>query len=185
MQNRARLLEIIRERSFRTGEFTLASGRKSPYYVDVKQTSLSGEGSVLLGALLADLVAREYPGCRVFGGLTLGADPIAVSLANEVTRRGGSADAFVVRKESKSHGTTRQIEGLNFHSKDEGLLVIEDTVTSGGSALNAVEALRDAGFRILGIVSVVDRQEGGAQRFIDEGIESFHSLFTLNDIVQS
>ena len=168
MDDRQRLIALLAERSARRGQFTLASGRVSTLYIDARMTTMSPDGLPLIGRLgLAELAAAGWSPDAV-GGLTLGADPIsyAISYASSTTAR--PIRAFTVRKAPKSHGTAKLIEGP-FDAGDR-VVVIEDVITTGGSALKAIGAIRDAGGEILGLLALVDREEGGRETIEAEGV---------------
>ena len=166
--DRDRLVALLAERSARRGQFTLASGRQSTLYIDARLTTMSPEGLALIGPL--GLAALEHAGWDVqaVGGLTLGADPVsyAVSYASMLAKR--PLRAFTVRKEAKQHGTGRLIEGP-FRAGDR-VAVVEDVVTSGGSALRAIEAVRAADGIVAGVLAVVDREEGGREAIEAAGV---------------
>jgi orotate phosphoribosyltransferase len=169
MNERERLLDLLAERSFRVGEFTLASGRKSRYYVDARTTTLSAEGQAVIGVLgLAVLDEAELRPAAI-GGLTMGADPIAYAIAHRSFLDGRPIDAFTVRKEPKGHGVGKQIEGC--FEAGPGVVVIEDTITTGGSALKACQAVEAAGGNILAVLALVDREEGGREAIEAEGYQ--------------
>ncbi|HVH67416.1 MAG TPA: orotate phosphoribosyltransferase [Gemmatimonadales bacterium] len=154
-----RLRDLLRERSVTHGDFVLASGRRSPFYIDARRTTMSGEGLALIGALgLARLAARGWAPDLV-GGLTLGADPVAYALAAAARARGQTLDAFTVRKQAKTHGTGQRIEGC--FRANASVVVVEDVITTGHSAAEAISAVTAAGGRVLGVLAVVDREEGG------------------------
>src|SRR5206468_344741 len=154
-----RLRELLRERSVTRGDFTLASGRRSSFYIDARRTTMSGEGLVVIGALgLARLAARGWAPDLV-GGLTLGADPVAYAVAAAAWAQGRSLDAFTVRKEAKRHGTARRIEGC--FRPGVSVVIVEDVITTGHSAAEAITAITAEGGRVLGVLAVVDREEGG------------------------
>jgi orotate phosphoribosyltransferase len=167
--DRDRLVALLAERSARRGQFTLASGRQSTLYIDARLTTMSPEGLALIGPL--GLAALEDAGWNVqaVGGLTLGADPVsyAVSYASMLAKR--PVRAFTVRKEAKQHGTGRLIEGP-FRAGDR-VAVVEDVVTTGGSALRAIEAVRAADGIVAGVLAVVDREEGGREAIEAAGVE--------------
>lgn len=141
------------------GDFTLASGKRSSFYIDARRTTMSGEGLALIGALgLARITVRGWAPDLV-GGLTLGADPIAYAIAAAARAAGRSLDAFTVRKQAKAHGTGRRIEGC--FRAGAAVVVVEDVITTGQSAAEAVAAVTAAGGRVLGVLAVVDREEGG------------------------
>jgi orotate phosphoribosyltransferase len=155
------LRRLLLERSVRRGEFTLASGRRSSFYIDCRLTTMSAEGMVVIGRLGLAAIRRAGWRPRAIGGLTLGADPVAYAIAAASFLENGddSIDAFSVRKEPKGHGTKRQIEG-NFQTGD-AVVVVEDVITSGESAARAATVLEEAGGRVLGVIAVVDREQGG------------------------
>jgi orotate phosphoribosyltransferase len=155
----AALDRLLLARSVRRGHFVLASGRTSEFYVDARLTTMSAEGLILNGRL--GLVALRDAGWAptAIGGLTMGADPVAYAIAAASTASPPILDAFSVRKEAKAHGTGRRVEG-NFRAGDP-IVVIEDVITSGGSALKAIDAIQEEGGQVLGVLAVVDREEGG------------------------
>jgi orotate phosphoribosyltransferase len=162
LTDRDRLLTLLRERSLRRGDFLLASGARSSYYIDARLTTMSGEGQRLIGRLGLDALDRAGWSPASLGGLTLGADPVAYAVAHAAALTGRPLDAFTVRKEPKDHGTGRLIEG-NF-SAGSDVVVVEDVVTTGGSALRAIEAVEREGGRVLGIFAVVERDPAGRAR---------------------
>lgn len=164
-----RLEQLLLERSVRRGEFTLASGLKSSYYIDCRLTTMSAEGLVLIGeAGLAAIRGAEWSPDAI-GGLTMGADPVAYAVAARSWTDPPAIDAFSVRKETKGHGTKRQVEG-NFR---EGcrIVIVEDVITTGGSALQAHDVLAAAGGHILGVLAVVDREQGGREAIEQRGLK--------------
>jgi orotate phosphoribosyltransferase len=179
MKERNRLLDLLAERSFRVGDFTLASGRKSRYYVDARTTTMSSEGQALIGAL--GLRAIDEAGLEpgAIGGLTMGADPIAYAIAHRSYLDGRSIEAFSVRKEPKGHGVGKQIEGC--FVAGQPVVVIEDTITSGGSALKACEAVTAAGGVIQAVLALVDREEGGREAIEAKGYRVV-SLVRLSEL---
>ena len=193
--DRARLLELLRNLSFERRKVVLSSGRESDFYIDCKRTALTAEGHVLVGRLLLERVRRLPPPVHGVGGLTLGADPIASAVATasflELERwraAGGggdpptTCDAFVVRKEPKGHGTGQWIEGRRTLPDGSRVAVIEDVVTSGGSALRAIERCRVERLVPVACLALVDRQEGGREAIEAEGVP-LQSLFTRGDFL--
>ena len=150
---------LLLERSVRRGHFVLASGRTSTFYIDCRLTTMSAAGLVLIGRLGLEAVRQSGWAPRGVGGLTMGADPVAYAIAAASASRPPILDAFSVRKEAKAHGTGRRVEG-NFAAGD-AVVVVEDVITTGGSALKAIEAIREEGGTVLGVLAVVDREEGG------------------------
>lgn len=150
---------LLLARSVKRGHFILASGRSSPFYVDARLTTMSAEGLTLIGRIgLATIRAQNWPAAAI-GGLTMGADPVAYAISQTSAGHPPVLDAFSVRKEAKAHGTGRRVEG-NL-APGSAVVVVEDVITTGGSALKAIEALLEEGARVLGVLAVVDREEGG------------------------
>ncbi len=181
--NRARLAEIIRTRSFGRGKITLASGRESDFYFNLKPTMLDAEGAALLAELTLDALAGEK--VDYVGGLEMGAVPIAGAIAQLSFLRGKPIPAFFVRKKPKEHGARLSIEGLakNESIKGKRVVVVEDVTTTGGSAMKAVESLREAGAEIAFVLTMVDREEGAAETFREAGLE-FRSLFRAAEFLK-
>lgn len=182
---REQLLALLALRSAKTGDFVLASGRRSALYVDCRLTTMSPEGQRLLGVLgLAELADAGWAADAV-GGLTLGADPIAYAMAHASAFAaeqglGPLVRAFTVRKAPKQHGTGKRVEGP-FTAGDQ-VVVVEDVITTGGSALTAVDAIRAEGGVVLGVLAVVDREEGGREALEAAGL-SVRSLATASELV--
>ena len=176
-ERRDALLALLADRAYRRGAFTLASGRTSEHYVNCKPVSLSGTGLALLGALLLEEVES---GSAAVAGLTLGADPLVCAVALRAALEGRPLDALIVRKEAKGHGTGAWLEGP-LPPPGSRLTVLEDVVTTGGSALQAVERLRQAGYAVGRVAAIVDRQEGGAEAMAAAGLE-LRCLFRLEEV---
>ncbi|MFM7085720.1 MAG: orotate phosphoribosyltransferase [Cyanobium sp.] len=174
---RRTLLVLLAERAYRHGQFTLASGRSSHHYVNCKPVSLSGTGLALLGVLMLESVE---PTAVAVAGLTLGADPLVSAVALQAALAGRDLDALIVRKEAKGHGTGAWLEGP-LPPAGSRITVLEDVVTTGGSALKAVNQLREAGYAVDQVVAIVDRQEGGAEAMAAAGL-SLRSLFLLEEV---
>ncbi|BAQ66526.1 orotate phosphoribosyltransferase [Geminocystis sp. NIES-3709] len=171
------LLNLLVKYAYQEGDFTLSSGQKSNFYLNCKQVTLRAEGALLVGKLIFSLLTKNT---TAVAGLTLGADPIvtAVSLVSALENK--PIPALIVRKEAKGHGTQAYIEGPSLPS-GSNVVVLEDVVTTGKSAMLAVERLRGAGYHVDKIISMIDRQAGGAEFYQSQGLE-FESLFTLADI---
>jgi orotate phosphoribosyltransferase len=180
--DRARLLELLRALSFERRRVVLASGRESDFYVDCKRTALTAEGHVLVGRLLFEKVRAVRPLVRGVGGLTLGADPIASAIALTSFLAGEAVDAFIVRKEPKGHGTGQWIEGRKTIPDGSRVVVIEDVVTTGGSALKAIERCRAENLEPVACVALVDRLEGGREAIEAQGVP-LDALFTRKDFI--
>jgi orotate phosphoribosyltransferase len=169
MDSRLRLLDLLAARSARRGSFTLASGKQSDLYIDCRLTTMHPEGLSLIGPLGLQALADNGWRADSVGGLTLGADPVSYAIAYASQLAGTPVRAFTVRKEAKSHGTGKVIEGA-FIATDR-VVVIEDVITTGGSALRAVESVRAAGATVLGVLAVVDREEGGREAIEKAGLK--------------
>ena len=176
-EQRALLLQLLAERAYRHGQFTLASGRTSSHYVNCKPVSLSGPGLALLSAQMLALVEPE---AAAVAGLTLGADPLVSGVAQAAALAGRQLDALIVRKEAKGHGTGAWLEGP-LPAAGSVITVLEDVVTTGGSSLKAVHQLREAGYTVNRVVTIVDRQEGGQEAMANAGLE-LCSLFLLEHV---
>lgn len=164
---RARLIEILKERSYRRRKVVLASGRESDFYVDGKQTTLNAEGAWLVGNLVFEALRPEVAGV---GGLVIGADPIAGAVAAVSWHRGRPVHAFLVRKEPKGHGTGVFVEGRGNLPDGTAVCVVEDTVTTGGSLLKAVDRCEAEGLRVVQCLAIVDREEGAAEALAARGL---------------
>ena len=167
MNPRDRLKEILVDRSVRLGDFTLASGARSSYYVDARRTTMSAEGQHLTGPVCWTALQESGLEPTHVGGLTMGADPVTYALARESFEQGRPLDGFSVRKEPKGHGTGQQIEGGL--PENARCLVIEDSMTTGGSALKAIQVLEGFGATVVGVLTLVDREEGGRERLEEAG----------------
>jgi orotate phosphoribosyltransferase len=183
---KARLLEILRQKSVFYGDFTLASGAKSNYYIDCRLTTLDSEGAWLVGQVIYTLIRERADKLRVtvtgVGGLTMGADPIALATGMHSFQADSSVPLkpFVVRKAPKSHGQTKLIEG-NFKSGDR-VVVIDDVVTKGDSTIAAIEAVRCEGGNVAFVAVLVDRQQGGREKIEQLGY-SVVAAFTKDDLL--
>ncbi len=187
VEERASLLAILARLSFRLGDFTLASGAKSDYYIDCRTTTLDAEGGRLCGVVMAQLLRNVAAGAEAVGGLTMGADPLVSNIATaSAYHRLGRPEAplvhgFLVRKAMKAHGTGRQIEG--YVRAGASVAVVDDVCTTGGSTITAIEAVRAAGMTVSAVLCLVDRQQGGRQA-IEAAIAGapFAALFTAEDV---
>lgn len=179
---REQLAALVRELAVVRGRVTLASGRESDYYVDMRRATLHHAAAPLIGHVLLDALeeAGLGPGeIDAVGGLTMGADPVATALLHAAASRGLDLDAFVVRKDAKEHGMRRRIEGPDVAGKR--VVVVEDTSTTGGSPLAAIAALRAAGARVVGVAVVVDRSTGARERIEAEGVP-YLAVLGLDDL---
>lgn len=181
MDLKTRLIQIIRDRSYREGDFTLASGKKSSFYIDLKATTLHPEGAYLIGKYAVEILSRSGLKIDAVGGLTLGADPIATAVSLSAFQGGLHWPAFIVRKEPKSHGTARYLEGTENLKPGASVVILEDVVTTGGSSLKAIDRLSEAGYHPIAVLTVVDREEGGRAVFLNRGL-SFFSLIQRSEL---
>jgi orotate phosphoribosyltransferase len=182
MTDHSVLVALLAKRSAKRGQFTLASGKQSKYYVDARLTTMSPEGLSLIGPLALSILQQSGWEIDAVGGLTLGADPIsyAISYASADSHR--PLRAFTVRKEAKSHGTGKTIEGP--FKEGDRVAVIEDVITTGGSALRAIEAVRTASGIVVGVLALVDREEGGRQAIEAAGVPVV-SLVSASQIIKA
>ena len=169
------LLTLIKERAYRKGEYKLSSGKTSEHYVNCKPVILNGYGLNLTATMLL-----KYVDTPVVAGLTLGADPLVCGVSLVSALDGRLVNALIIRKEPKGYGTASQIEG-QLPVKGSKITVLEDVVTTGGSSIKAVNVLRDQGYVVDRVVSIVDRQEGGKDAMIEANLE-LRSLFTIEDL---
>ena len=174
------LKDLLGSRSLQRGDFVLASGKHSSFYIDARLTTMSGEGLALIGALgLERLTARGWTP-RAVGGLTLGADPVAYALAAAARGRGITLDAFTVRKQAKTHGTGKRIEGC--FTSGMPVVIVEDVITTGGSAHEAIVAVESEGGKVLGVLAVVDREEGG-RAVLERAGYAVETLVTASELL--
>ena len=175
MNSHETLKEQITKKAVVHGKVILSSGKEADYYIDLRRVTLDAEAAPLVGAVMLDLLEDwEY---EAVGGLTLGADPVAVAMMHVAGQHGKRIDAFVVRKAEKQHGLQRRIEGPDV--KGRRVVAVEDTSTTGGSVLTAVEALREAGAIVVGVAVIVER--GAKQAILDAGLE-YRSAYSLSDL---
>ncbi len=181
---RIRLLEILKERSYKEGNFTLASGKKSDYYLDCRPTALSPEGITLIGSLFFKMIQEfeKSQNIKIYaaGGMTLGADPLASAVALTSYLRGREIFAFIVRKEEKKHGAGGSVVGAENIPKGSNVVILEDVVTSAGSAMKAIDRAKQAGMIPVATFAIADRNEGGKEALAQIGIP-LYSLFVRND----
>jgi orotate phosphoribosyltransferase len=174
------LKDLLTARSLRRGDFVLASGKRSSFYIDARLTTMSGEGLALIGALGLDRLAARGWAPQAVGGLTLGADPVAYALAAAARSRGLPLDAFTVRKQAKTHGTGKRIEGC--FTAGTAVVVVEDVITTGGSAREAIVAIESEGGQVLGVLAVVDREEGGRD-LLERAGYAVETLVTASELL--
>ena len=175
-----RLLKILREKSVSYGNITLSSGKTSSYYVDSKLTTFDPEGFCLVGKLVLEIIKDKDEEISAVGGLTMGADPIAISTIVAAFNEKHALKGFSVRKKPKSHGKGKLIEG-NLDIKDK-VVILDDVITTGSSTIKAIEAVREFGCNIIMVVTLVDRREGGTEKIEKLGYD-VHTIFTIDDLL--
>jgi len=166
------IIELLKARSVKFGNFTLASGKKSDFFVDCKQSILTGIGHVWAGQLMLEAVALHFKEARAVAGVELGGCPLAssVALLSAVAPEIHSLDALYVRKTKKDHGTGNLVEGKGDMESGTPVVLLEDVATTGGSSMRAIKALQDEGFRVLGVITLLDRNEGASDAFREADI---------------
>jgi len=177
MYDKNALIELLREKALEFGDFTLASGKKASFYLDCRKVTLDPSGANLVAAGILDLLAGRLP--DAIGGMAIGADPITAAVITIAGQRGLPLKGFIVRKEAKSHGKGRAVEGPV--QPGNTAVIVEDTVTTGGSSLLAIERAKAAGLKVQGVIAIVDRLEGGAEAFSQAGVE-LQTLLTVRDL---
>jgi orotate phosphoribosyltransferase len=182
IEARAELLALLAEKSFKLGHFKLSSGGTSDYYVDCRTTTLDARGARLVGELVLDEIQRSGWKVDAIGGLTMGADPIAIATAVVSADRGKPIHAFLVRKAEKQHGTAQRIEG--FRQNGARVVIVDDVCTTGASTIQAIEAARDAGFEIAGVICLLEREEAGGRANVERAAATapFVALFTAAEV---
>lgn len=182
MDERQRLQELLLQKSYREGTFTLTSGKTSDFYIDGKQTTLDAEGGYLCGRLLYELIHAETDPISGVGGMTLGADPLvtAVSLVSFLEKN--PIPAFIVRKEAKGHGTGNFLEGKNNIQPGSRVALVEDVVTTGGTLIQVIERVENEGFKVGLVATVVDREEGGAETLAQHGYP-LKAIFSRSQLI--
>ena len=175
---RAKLLQVLAEKSFRLGQFKLSSGGTSDYYIDCRITTLDAQGSRLTGEVFWEEICVRGWQPQAIGGLTMGADPIVSAVAVV----SGQVHGFLVRKAEKQHGTGQRIEG--FREKGARVVIVDDVCTTGASTIQAIEAAREFGFEIVGVMCLVEREEAGGRANVEKAAAPapFVALFTANDV---
>lgn len=172
------LADLVRREAVAFGDFTLASGAKSSYYIDCRKVTLSAAGAALIGAGVLELL-RDGPAIDAVGGMSIGADPILAAALTLAGLEGRPLRGFIVRKEAKGHGMGKQVEGPI--QPGDRCVIVEDVVTTGGSSFKAIDAVEATGAKVVRVIAVLDRLAGGAETFAAKGIP-FQSLLTLKDL---
>lgn len=182
MSSRDRLLTLLKERSFARKKVILASGRESDFFIDCKQTVLTAEGHALVGELMLEAASAEGAKFDAIAGVELGGCPLASAAALISFQKGQPRDAVYVRKDAKDHGSKRLLEGDTKLAPGATLVILEDVTTTGGSTLKAVAKLREAGYVVKRVVTLVDRLEGGREAIEAEGLE-LRAIYTRRDFI--
>lgn len=177
MYDKNKLISLVREKALEFGDFTLASGKKATFYLDCRKLTLDPMGANQVAEGILDLLGDDLP--DAIGGMAIGADPITAAVITIAGQRGKSTKGFIVRKEAKEHGKGRSVEGPV--EPGETAVIVEDTVTTGGSSLKAIERVEQFGMKVKRVVAIVDRLEGGAEAFTNQGYQ-FDSLLTIRDL---
>jgi len=176
--DKQQLIELVRQRALKFGDFTLASGKKAKYYLDGKQVTLDSIGAKMIAEGILDLLTQAGPLPKAVGGMAIGADPITAAVITIAGVRGLPLSGILVRKESKGHGTKKYVEGPV--SPGDDVAIVEDVVTTGGSSLDAIARVEEFGLKVSRVIAIIDRMEGGRQAFTDRGYR-FDSLLTIED----
>lgn len=178
--DRSRLLELVKELAIVHGRVTLSSGKEADYYIDLRRVTLHHEAAPLIGRVMLGLLADAGIEFDAAGGLTMGADPVGTAVLHASAAAGGTVDAFVVRKAAKTYGMGRQVEGPSVEGRR--VVVLEDTSTTGGSALTAVEGVRAAGGNVVAVAVIADRDTGSKERIEAEAGVPYLTIFTKEDL---
>ena len=176
MFNKTALIDLVREKALKIGQFKLTSGKMSNYYLDCRKVTLDSSGANLIAEGMLSLLENDYP--DAVGGMAIGADPITAAIITLAGQRDRNLAGFIVRKEAKAHGTGRDVEGPV--TSGMRAVIVEDVVTTGGSALAAIEKAEAAGLKVIGVLGIIDRLEGGREAMAAKGY-SLQTLLTIRD----
>lgn len=179
MEERERLLELLRTRALRVGKITLSSGKVSDYYVDAREVVLHPQGAYLTGRLLLDMIDPE---AAAVAGMTLGADPIVTAVSIVGHLEGRDLSALIIRKDAKGHGTGKFVEGPTL-PRGSKVAVVDDVVTTGSSLIKSIERLKNEGYQPVQVLAILDREEGGKERLAEIGY-ALKSIFTRSDLIE-
>jgi orotate phosphoribosyltransferase len=179
---REQLLRLLAEKSFRLGQFTLSSGGTSDYYIDCRLTTLDAKGALLTGETVLQEIENRGWKAQAIGGLTMGADPIVVATSVISAQQRKPINGFLVRKAEKTHGTGQRVEG--FREKSAKVVIVDDVCTTGASTIQAIEAAREFGFEVVGVLCLVEREEAGGRPNVEKAAAPapFVALFTASDV---
>ncbi|MBP8626678.1 MAG: orotate phosphoribosyltransferase [Syntrophorhabdaceae bacterium] len=182
MDDKERLLRILKELSYEEGEFILKSGKKSSFYIDARETTLNPEGMHLTGSIMYKMV-RGITDVEAVGGVSVGADPLVCSVVLYAYNKNDRLSGFFIRKEPKGHGRNLWIEGAKNLKQSMNVVILEDVVTTGGSSIRAIEITEQAGYHVKGLIAILDRLEGGREAIESKGY-TFMPIFNINDLRQ-
>jgi orotate phosphoribosyltransferase len=179
---RQQLLALLAEKSFRLGQFKLSSGGTSDYYIDCRLTTLDATGALLTGQVILEEIRRQGWKAEAIGGLTMGADPIVVATSVVSAQQGNPINGFLVRKAEKAHGMGQRVEG--FRDKPAHVVIVDDVCTTGASTVQAIEAAREFGFEVSGVLCLVEREEARGRANVERAAAPapFIAIFTANDV---
>jgi orotate phosphoribosyltransferase len=184
MDLRARLLDLLKTKAYTRGKVILTSGKESDFYIDCRPVTLHPEGAYLVGKLLFERLQNVQGIVQGVGGMTMGADPIATAVSLTSYLQGKPIPAFIIRKEPKRHGRGLWIEGINNLPEGTAVAIVEDVITTGGSTIKAIERATEEGLKVVRVVALVDREEGGKENLKKLGYE-LESLFTRRDFLEN
>ncbi len=176
MYDKQALIELVREKALEFGQFTLASGKQATYYLDCRKVTLDSAGANQIAEGILELMGDDLP--DAVGGMAIGADPITAAVITVAGQKGKPLSGFIVRKEAKKHGKGRDVEGPV--QPGQTAVIVEDVVTTGGSSLKAIERVEEFGLKVLGVIAIIDRLEGGAEAFQERGYQ-LTTLLTIRD----
>lgn len=180
MDRRGKLLNLLKEKGYRKGRVILTSGKESDFYIDCRPVTLHPEGGYLVGKLFFELLRASPPKVQGVGGLTMGADPIVTAISLVSYLEGDPIPAFIIRKEPKKHGRSLWIEGIDNLPEGTPVAIVEDVVTTGGSTIKAIERATEEGLKVVKVLAIVDRREGGRENIKEKGYD-LESLFSRED----
>ncbi len=180
MNPRERLLELLKEKAYRKGKVVLRSGKESDFYIDCRPVTLHPEGAYLIGKLVWERLQNSIPPVQGVGGPTIGADPMVTAISLTSFLEGKPIPAFIIRKEPKKHGRGLWIEGIDNLPEGTSVAIVEDVVTTGASTINSIDRAKEAGLRVVKVLVLVDREEGGKENIKDYG-HDLEALFTRHD----
>ena len=183
MDLREKLFLLLKEKGFKKGKFLLTSGKESDFYIDCRPVTLHPEGAYLVGKLFFEKLKSSLDTVRGVGGMTMGADPMASAISLVSYLEGKPIHAFLIRKDAKKHGRGLWIEGIQNLPEGTGVAIVEDVVTTGGSTIKAIERAKEEGLRVVRVLAIVDRDEGGRENLKSYGYD-IESLFTRHDFMK-